>query len=432
MGERFLRTSAATQAKKEVLRVKRIQVEGLFGLYNHDIPLNSEERVTILHGPNGVGKTVLLKMIAAVFDGNYRHLNKTRFTRFAIDFSNDTSLVFEFLVSNELEDKTLRVALAADERTLQYTDFSDPDDIIKGDNYRRRQASKPNRRGAKQTSELPPNVEPQWLEDVRQRVVVHLIETDRLIITEFPDPNDGTPVFIPTVREIATNLRERIANELSRFALESQAIEQSFPQRLLQANEQTGVDATELAARIKSLNAARAHLEEIGLLDAAAANPFEYGTHAAPDPIQRKVIPLYVEDNQRKLALLDDIAHRITLFLDYINGKFRNKSIQISRENGFVVMGHDEQPIKPDALSSGEQHELVQLYDLLFRVKPGTLVLIDEPELSLHIRWQKRYLPELLEMVKLSEFDAIIATHSNFIVGDRSDLMVPLAADIDT
>ena len=63
---------------------------------------------------------------------------------------------------------------------------------------------------------------------------------------------------------------------------------------------------------------------------------------------------------------------------------------------------------------------------LLFRVQPNTVVLIDEPELSLHVGWQKRFLPDLVEIVQLSGFDAVVATHSPFIVGDRDDLLVPL------
>src|SRR5690349_22975449 len=46
----------------------------------------------------------------------------------------------------------------------------------------------------------------------------------------------------------------------------------------------------------------------------------------------------------------------------------------------------DQRPIDVEALSSGEQHELVLLFDLIFRVEKNTLVLIDEPELSLHPR----------------------------------------------
>ncbi|MCY4397214.1 MAG: hypothetical protein OXC10_18985, partial [Rhodospirillaceae bacterium] len=48
------------------------------------------------------------------------------------------------------------------------------------------------------------------------------------------------------------------------------------------------------------------------------------------------------------------------------------------------------------------------------------------PELSLHVAWQKQFLPDLLEIVQLSDFDALVATHSPFIVGEREELMVGL------
>ena len=98
----------------------------------------------------------------------------------------------------------------------------------------------------------------------------------------------------------------------------------------------------------------------------------------------------------------------------------------MDHEDGFVAVSENGQRLPLTSLSSGEQQELVLHYDLLFRVPSNTVVLIDEPELSLHVAWQKRFLPELLETVKLSEFDAVVATHSPFVVGDRNDLMVGL------
>lgn len=56
-------------------------------------------------------------------------------------------------------------------------------------------------------------------------------------------------------------------------------------------------------------------------------------------------------------------------------------------------------------------------------------MLIDEPELSLHVAWQKRFLPDLLEIVATAGFDVLIATHSPYIVGDYSDLMIGLGED---
>ena len=73
-------------------------------------------------------------------------------------------------------------------------------------------------------------------------------------------------------------------------------------------------------------------------------------------------------------------------------------------------------------LSSGEQHEIVLLFELLFETKPNSLILIDEPELSLHVAWQREMLKDLQEIADLSDFRAILATHSPQIINDRWDL----------
>ena len=80
----------------------------------------------------------------------------------------------------------------------------------------------------------------------------------------------------------------------------------------------------------------------------------------------------------------------------------------------------------PANLSSGEQHELVLFYELLFKVKPNSLILIDEPELSLHVVWQQQFLGDLEDITKLTGFDILIATHSPLIIHDRWDLTVEL------
>src|SRR5580693_1588522 len=52
-------------------RLNEFRIDGLFGLYSHVIPLNNKERITIIIGPNGRGKTVCLKCIEALFRGRY-------------------------------------------------------------------------------------------------------------------------------------------------------------------------------------------------------------------------------------------------------------------------------------------------------------------------------------------------------------------------
>lgn len=103
--------------------------------------------------------------------------------------------------------------------------------------------------------------------------------------------------------------------------------------------------------------------------------------------------------------------------------------MHVDRERGLIAKTDDGQVLWLNSLSSGEQHELVLLYNLLFRVEPNALVLVDEPELSLHLNWQKTFLPDLLEIVSAVGCDVILATHSPFIVGGRHDLMVALTPD---
>ena len=135
---------------------------------------------------------------------------------------------------------------------------------------------------------------------------------------------------------------------------------------------------------------------------------------------------LYLQDTERKLGVLDDLANRTRHLLDSVNAKFHHKKLRLDREEGLVAQRKGDQSLSLHSLSSGEQHELVLHYELLFKTRPNTVVLIDEPEISLHVAWQKNFLPDLMEIIRISGFDAVVATHSPYIIGGRDDLMVGL------
>jgi predicted ATPase len=54
--------------------------------------------------------------------------------------------------------------------------------------------------------------------------------------------------------------------------------------------------------------------------------------------------------------------------------------------------------------------------------------LIDEPEISLHVDWQLQFLEDIKNVISLSPFDVLLATHSPLIINRRWDLTVELAA----
>ena len=188
----------------------------------------------------------------------------------------------------------------------------------------------------------------------------------------------------------------------------------------------------DIQARMEKLTKKTENYKTIGILDKTTAHPFDIGSLGDLDDTQASAMSLYVQDTEQKLEVLDDLANRTRHLLDSVNGKFRHKKIRIDREEGLVAQGEKDQNLPLHSLSSGEQHELVLHYDLLFKTLPDTVVLIDEPEISLHVAWQKKFLPDLGEIVRISGFDAVVATHSPYIVGDRDDLMVGLGDPVWT
>lgn len=80
----------------------------------------------------------------------------------------------------------------------------------------------------------------------------------------------------------------------------------------------------------------------------------------------------------------------------------------------------DEQLINIEELSTGEQQIVFRGADLLYRATNGATILIDEPELSLHPKWQKKIL-KFYRNLFTDEYgkqiaQLIIATHSQYIV----------------
>jgi predicted ATP-dependent endonuclease of OLD family len=61
-------------------------------------------------------------------------------------------------------------------------------------------------------------------------------------------------------------------------------------------------------------------------------------------------------------------------------------------------------------------------YQLLFNTQDGSLLLIDEPEISLHISWQNQFINDLKEVIKINSMDILIATHSPDIISNYWNL----------
>lgn len=101
------------------------------------------------------------------------------------------------------------------------------------------------------------------------------------------------------------------------------------------------------------------------------------------------------------------------------------KLLEIDDENNLVVRTSNNEILNIKDLSSGEQNILAIISKILCEAEAGAIVLIDEPEISLHIAWQSKLYELIKEIMRINEgVQVIMATHSPFIAAGNTDLLV--------
>jgi predicted ATP-binding protein involved in virulence len=429
------------------MNITQIRIKKLFDLYNHEIKLNSSEKITIIHGPNGVGKTIILQMLKSIFNTKYDIFYKVPFEEFSIGFDNNDTLFLRKRHNEQKNQDELIINLNGDDATQiqldsmpdaiifdkilqnhpnvkkmgydEWLDFSDGDMLNSREVLERYNLQLP----------VKQNVV-GWFNEIKENINVDFIGTQRLIKLEYSGkkyssrPNSSIK---KTVSNYSSELAGEIQKQLARYATLSQSLDRSFPIRLTKMK--TDVNYADLEANLLKLEERRTNLIKIGVLD--ADYEFNYLTEV-PDVNQETahVLSVYSEDIKKKLDVFNDLLIKLDMFVGIINKRFVNKYLSVNKDKGFIIKICNETEIQPTDLSSGEQHELVLYYELLFKIESGSLILIDEPEISLHIGWQNEFLNDLMKVIELGDFDVLIATHSPDIIGDRWDLTVQLDASV--
>lgn len=279
----------------------------------------------------------------------------------------------------------------------------------------------PSRNRRKTKSKLPLE-----FENLLSSINCKLIETQRLIIFDddyddrFHDRRGSRPIH--AISHKADALKRIILSEMSKYANLSQSLDRTFPRRVIA--EQSMIGVSNINDRLIELDERRQSLMEVGILDADEDVQLELPDKELQDAVAR-VLSVYIEDNQKKLDSLSSIYKRVKLFKELMSQRFGTKKVDVSKSGGLKIT-HNDNEVPLDRLSSGEQHQLVLFFELLFEIKPNTLILIDEPEISLHVAWQKKFISDLMKIIDLNKFDVMLATHSPQLIGGWSDLLVEL------
>ena len=150
------------------------------------------------------------------------------------------------------------------------------------------------------------------------------------------------------------------------------------------------------------------------------------------------IIRIYLKD-EKKLNEENEKLFQDFLKLFHINKEEKGKDIYLSDFNKYnksdffklIEMGYisidliDKEEREYSSLSQGERKiftDFLLIYDNIQRSSfENIILLLDEPDLTLHPYWQKKYISEMLKLLSnfpYKKFHIIITSHSPFIISD--------------
>lgn len=421
--------------------LRSIDVKGLFGSFDYHIDLPDSSETLILTAPNGYGKTTLLSIISAISNGDlfyfltipFREINleyeqeiKVNITSHYI-FAEDKFTVDELTAENRnvkrqpspiSSKKTGRIIFSIStpigSDSIEFNDDNLKNTIRRLGYYRRLELKNFDVRSEEYYQFLQEHAEAIYSIIGREKSnFVFLFYLEMLAKTNFIQSQrlfvrDNGKEWASHINLISQKLKNVLEYYQKRYLIASQQMDARFISRVLESKESITRDKyDEIKKEIEGkINKLRKH-RLIGDIVVADFNEKHAG-----------MLGCYISDLRDKLSVFDEILSKITLFMNLVEKKhFTNKTIEVSLEGGLRARSNNDNSfVLLDKLSSGEKNELILLYELIFNLEDNCMLLIDEPEISLHVSWQLSFMKELRQIAKLKNLSVIVATHSPQII----------------
>ena len=355
--------------------LRKAEIKKLFGIYSYTINLVNDDNYPLrfITGPNGSGKSTLLKLLFALFNSQTQKFFDIEFDELNLWFDED-----EFQI---LQNRKYDLDESSDE-------FS-PVEVLLHVTYKK---------GQQIVEEFGAKPGEKWggmTEIFFQTYPIFFINDERNIYLKSDyHENYNNDVCARLSMDIDDFVRQ----------LKGSVVDIPFDAEL---GEQMTRDEyeTEVKALMPQIN----KLKKWGLVK----QDFKFLTFV--DGLSQ-FLRTYLDGAQD--ILKSDIIQRVELFVETINAfTFINKHLEVDSMSGFyfVMDEINRPPLIPEQLSSGERHLLLQVYELLFVAPPKSLVLLDEPELSMHMYWQINYAKLMAKIAETRKLQVIVATHSSRI-----------------
>ena len=130
--------------------------------------------------------------------------------------------------------------------------------------------------------------------------------------------------------------------------------------------------------------------------------------------IGNRIIELLSSGDEEGTLKAAEVSYPKRRFQDLADELFAETVKKIVRSKNEIVFEQDGELLLPYRLSSGEKQMLVILLTVLVQDKQPCVLLMDEPEVSLHIEWQQRIISIIREMNPQAQI--ILTTHSPAVV----------------
>lgn len=411
------------------------EVKKLFGKFNYKFKLK-KSGITIITGPNGFGKTTILKCLEAFTDINkIEYFGKLEFKEIKIIINKEISFVLLKkkddiqLKYNKSEPLDLKVL-------IEYHNNYYNNEIRR----KRRGRTYIIRKHYDYTIEKTEKIEKDYnrlkniLSGIQNIEKIYYIKDDRLFNKQYIEYNNADIYDeddyeynsneynnndeYSIINSIPKRLKAIIDKFINEYYNNSNKLDSTYPTRLFKNKDE--ITDEEFQNKRNYMN------EKLSIL-------YNYGLFSNKDEINFKfeekyagALKVYFDDFEKKYNIYKELIEKLDTFTNIVNNKLYYKKIKISKEYGIQIFSDNDNEIKLSDLSSGEKQEIILFFELIFSTDKSLMILIDEPELSLHVAWQKKFIDDLFNIIKNKNMNIIIATHSPYIIGKYEDNQIDL------
>ncbi len=435
--------------------IRELIIKKLFGQFNYHIKFKSTG-ITIITGPNGFGKSTILKIISTFAEKDLYELSQFNFEEMEMVLSGNKRLRIA-KKSNSLYVQDCQLSLFSrriienwrrrhgvpfiervgpdtyiDMRFDKVITLDEYKELLKQENTSRELKDRliainyeQAKKDKKETAKF--RALEQEIDQFRSSIgKIKFIKEQRLLRQETIEEEsmysrEKRTTAVEVIKELPSKIREEIKTAVLQYSEISSKLDSTYPSRLFSSKKEIGKD--EFWEIFSEIIRKQEMITDYGLIKEIKINgPVSFREEYSI------ALRVYLDDTLKKLSVFDDIVEKLDLFVNIVNSKLSFKKLVISNDVGIKIIREDNEELDLAKLSSGEQQIIVLYYDLIFGVQDKVILMIDEPEISLHVAWQRELMNDFNRIIEIknNKLNVIIATHSPQVINNNWNNIIDL------